>query len=263
MTDAPVPAPDRRDPAWRALRWILIAQIAVAVLLVGLDLNRLLPQMLSPSNAPGLDSPAGPGDQVRRYAPAQMPLRQPEPGTRPMLPTTDMPSRLAFEATDFDGAPVLTLTGTIAPGDAARFADFMATASTVPDRVFLNSSGGSVSDALAIGRALRDMEVETVVTGTDVCLSACPYLLAAGTERRADAGAMIGVHQHFFGENTVLPAFIAVENIQRGQGEVMRYLDEMGVDPLVMRHALVTPPNEIYLLTPEERATYRLTTGAG
>ena len=63
----------------------------------------------------------------------------------------------------------------------------------------------------------------------------------------------------FFGQSTLLPAFVAVESIQRGQGEVMAYLDEMGIDPLVMQHALITPPDEIYVLLPEELRAYRIT----
>jgi hypothetical protein len=53
---------------------------------------------------------------------------------------------------------------------------------------------------------------------------------------------------------------MAVEDIQRGQGEVMEYLSDMDIDPLIMRHALLTPPDEIYLLTPDEMQTYNLTT---
>ncbi|MAB16290.1 MAG: hypothetical protein CMN07_03825, partial [Roseobacter sp.] len=89
--------------------------------------------------------------------------------------------------------------------------------------------------------------------------SACPYLLAAGTSRTIPEDASVGVHQHFFGENTLLPTFLAVEDIQRGQGEVMEYLDQMGIDPLVMRHALATPSDEIYLLLPEELESYGFT----
>lgn len=44
----------------------------------------------------------------------------------------------------------------------------------------------------------------------------------------------------------------AVEDIQRGQGDVMVYLIGMGIDPALMRHALATPPDGIYLLLPEE-----------
>ena len=60
------------------------------------------------------------------------------------------------------------------------------------------------------------------------------------------------MHQHYFGESTILPAFAAVEDIQRGQGLLMRYPDQMGIDPLIMQHALITSPDEIYVLMPEE-----------
>jgi len=71
-----------------------------------------------------------------------------------------------------------------------------------PELVFLHSPGGSVSDALAIGRRLRDMGVETAMSDADVCLSACPYILAAGAPRQIPDGAWVGVHQHFFGHAT-------------------------------------------------------------
>ena len=253
--DAPA-GPDTR----RLIRWVLLLQVALALLMFGGDLFRVLPQIVSPSTAPGLTQPAGPGDQTRRYRPAELPLRQPSPGTRPMPAVQDMPSRLLFESTTWEGAEALTLTGAIAPGDAARLSDHL-TGRPDPQIVFLNSPGGSVSDALVIGRTLREVEATTRLTAADICLSACPYIFAAGTERQAEAEALLGVHQHFFGENTALPAFLAVEDIQRGQGEVMAYLIEMGIDPAVMQHALVTPPDEIYLLTPEERETYRFVTG--
>ena len=113
-----------------------------------------------------------------------------------------------------------------------------------------------MQDALELGRALRLAGLETAMRAGDICYSACPYLLAAGVERDIPETAPVGVHQHYFGESTLLPAFVAVEDIQRGQGEVMGYLDEMGIDPLVMTHALSTPPDQIYVLLPEELVNY-------
>lgn len=40
----------------------------------------------------------------------------------------------------------------------------------------------------------------------------------------------------------------------------MAYLDDMGVDPRLMQHALVTPPDEIYVLLPEQLLEYRMAT---
>lgn len=170
-----------------------------------------------------------------------------------------MPTRLAFEFITWEDTPALTLTGAIEAGDAERFADALAL-NDAPQVVFLNSPGGSVYDALEIGRALRDLDVTTRLTASDICLSACPYIFAAGTARIAEDDAWLGVHQHFFDENTVLPAFLAVEDIQRGQAEVVGYLDDMGVDLRIMQPAMATPPDEIYLLTPQERTDYNLTT---
>ncbi|MFQ6553197.1 hypothetical protein AAD018_012745 [Aestuariibius insulae] len=236
-------------PVQKAIRWILVLQVGVAILMFSTDLLGRLPSILSPSKAPTFDRPTAPGDQTRRYAPRRITTG---PDTSPL------PRRLVF---DREG-DVLTLTGAIEQGDAARFDEELNRVGTI-ETIRLMSPGGSVLDALDIGRRLRDERLSTEMTADGVCLSACPYILAAGTERRVHISASVGVHQHYFGESTVLPAFTAVEDIQRGQGEVMRYLDEMGVDPLVMQHALVTPPDEIYILTPNELETYGLATEIG
>lgn len=235
--------------------WVLGLQVVIALILFGSDVARVLPQMISPSAAPDLNQPWSPGDQTRRYAPDDVRLREALPGTRPLPSSQDMPTRLFFEVAEWDGDPALTMTGQIASGDAGRFAEWLES-NALPELVFLNSPGGSVADALAIGRRLRAREVTVQLTAADVCLSACPYILAGGADREIDPEAWVGVHQHYFGENVALPAFMAVEDIQRGQGEVMAYLIEMDIDPAVMQPALLTPPDEIYLLTQDELERY-------
>ncbi len=247
-----------RKPFWtaaRMLKAVLFVQFGFAAVLFGGDLIRVLPQLFNPSNAPALTDPFRPGDQTRRYDPARVPTREASPGSRPLPSNGDMPSRLLFEETTWQDQRALLLTGEIAAGDADRFAEHIATTED-PQIIFLNSPGGSVSDALAIGRQVRSIEAATAMADSDVCLSACPYILAAGMSRTIPEGAWVGVHQHFFGKNIALPAFLAVEDIQRGQGDVMGYLNDMGIDPLVMQHALITPPNEIYLLTQDELIAY-------
>ncbi|SLN44015.1 COG3904 family protein [Pseudooctadecabacter jejudonensis] len=250
------------NPVRRMIYGVLAVQLALALFLMGGDLLRVIPQIGLPSTQPRFDQPVNPGDQTRRYRPADMPLAPARDGNpaRPYTSTGDMPDRLAF---DLQGE-VLTLTGRIAPGDAARFEDFMQAEADagrdLPTAIRLNSPGGSVSDALAIGTRLREDGIDTVMNGGDICLSACPYVLSAGVTRSVDDDAQVGVHQHFFDTNTILPAFLAVEDIQRGQGRVMTYLIEMGVDPEVMQHALVTPPDEIYVLLPEQLNDYGIVT---
>ncbi len=232
-----------------AIRLILVLQLAIAGVLFGSDVLRVLPGLALAPDVPGLTLPVHPGDQTRRYDRRHVPGGPDVPGT------DDMPSRLLFEIRDGD----LHLTGTIAEGDAKRFDNWL-TGRDLPQMVQLHSTGGSISDALAIGVRLRAGKFDTRVGTGRVCLSACPYILAAGTERIAHRDAFIGVHQHYFGENTALPAFLAVEDIQRGQGAVMAYLDGMGIDLRLMQHALTTPPGEIYILIPDELTKYKLAT---
>lgn len=242
------------------IRAVLWSQIAVGLFLVLADIGPALPSLLSPSRAPAMDMPVRPGDQTRRYDPAAWP-DGPSAPTRPYDMPANLPSRLIFDVADIGGAPVLTMIGAIRAGDAKRFSDWLGEqGDDLPVRVTLNSPGGSVSDALAIGKRLRADKRETQVLAGDICMSACPYVLAAGVARRVDHEAAVGVHQHYHGENTLLPAFVAVEQIQAGQGRVLEYLDEMGIDPMLMRHSLATPPKEIYVLLPEELETYRLAT---
>jgi hypothetical protein len=92
------------------------------------------------------------------------------------------------------------------------------------------------------------------------CLSSCPYILAAGVERRVSRDAAVGLHQHYYDAPGYMPVFLAVEGIQHGQGQTLEYLVEMGIDAGLMIYSLNTPPEEIYLLVEDELLGTRLAT---
>jgi hypothetical protein len=170
----------------------------------------------------------------------------------------DMPRRLTTAAVTEGEAVGITLRGAIEPGDGARIvAELRA---TPPAFVVMDSPGGSVSDALMIGRVLRDLGADTRVADGAVCLSACPYMFVGGTVRAVADGGRLGVHQHSFGEATMLPTFLAAEDIQRGQAEVLEHLVTMGVDLRIMGPALATPADEIYILTQAELTDWAVVT---
>ncbi|SEK36859.1 COG3904 family protein [Pacificibacter marinus] len=123
------------------------------------------------------------------------------------------------------------MTGAISAGDAERFETFLNAEGTDFGTVRLNSPGGSVSGALLISQRLRQENLDTVLGAGNICLSASPYIFASGVARTVDIDAQVGVHEHFFDVNAVMPAFLAVEDIHRGQGAVMAYLNEMAIDP--------------------------------
>lgn len=235
----------------QTVRWLLSAQVVLALLLVLADLAPSLPGLVSPSRQPEMDLPTRPGDQTRRYRPRNP--ANPGPGVSP-----DMPRRLLAETVEIDGTPGLRLRGAIAPGDGARVIETLRT--DQPVIVTLNSPGGSVMDALEIGRVIREIGAATRLEGAAVCFSACPYMFVGGTTRAASEAARLGVHQHSFGESTLLPAFLAVEDIQQGQAEVLTHLDAMGIDLRLMGPALATPADEIYILTAEELVDWNLVT---
>ncbi|MGR3369134.1 MAG: hypothetical protein ACU0CC_01780 [Sagittula sp.] len=235
-------------PVARTLAAVLIFQVGIGTLLVLGDI-RSAPFSLpfSSPQAPRLSEPVRPGDQRRTYDPARD-----RPTVQPSRDAGELPDRLTLTYED----ATWRLEGTIEDGDAQRLMPQITEADPKIETLVLQSPGGSVRDALDLGRHLRAAGIATSVLSGEICYSACPYLFAGGATRTAEPSASIGVHQHYFGESTILPAFVAVEDIQRGQAEVMTYLDDMGLDVRVMSHALATPADEIYILLPEELERY-------
>ena len=86
-------------------------------------------------------------------------------------------------------------TGTITPGISEAFAAEVAKRGDYIKTVVLNSPGGSVTDALAMGRLIREKNFATEVEAGKYCASSCPLVFAGGVERRAGDKAAIGVHQ--------------------------------------------------------------------
>lgn len=241
------------------IKGIFALQLMIGVGLIAGDMSAGLPTWSSKPRAPELDQPVRPGDQTRRFEPRDLP----DVPNRPFPPTPDMPTRLMLTDVELDSRDMVRMVGTIAPGDGERLASLLADrfgAEDAPEALLLHSPGGSVGDALMLGRALRDRGIATEIAPGDLCLSACPYIFAGGATRTVQEGGSLGVHQHYFGENIVQPAFLAVEDIQRGQGQVMAYLAEMGLDPLLMQHALMTVPESIYIFVAEELDRYGIVT---
>ena len=164
-----------------------------------------------------------------------------------------MPDRLMFEVIKLKGfGPTILVYGGIEDGDFARFKNFYNTLDEPPKNITFNSPGGSVYEALDLGRFIRSKDMKSVMLPGNYCFSACPYMFAAGRKRVAFQDSALGMHQHYYDESIILPTFLAVENIQIGQGQTMLYLIEMDISPGVMLYSLNTPPDEIYVLVKEE-----------
>lgn len=160
---------------------------------------------------------------------------------------------------------VLQLTGTIDVGAFDRFLAEVEARGEYVKTVALDSPGGSVEDAIAIGALIRERGYSTSVSAGALCASSCPLVLAAGVERFANTQSAIGVHQIYAAADAanlsaVADATLAMFEAQRTTALIARHLAEMGVDAELWLHALETPPQNLYYLTPEEMTGLKLIT---
>jgi hypothetical protein len=160
----------------------------------------------------------------------------------------------------------LTLTGSIDVGSAIRFSAEIEARGEYVQTVVLDSPGGSVMDALAIGSLIHDKGLATRVAAGSLCASSCPIIFASGATRIASAEAAIGVHQIYAAaltgdpQNALRVAGTAMSGAQTTTGDIISHLTKTGVDPALWLHALETPPERLYYFTPEEMTQFKLVT---
>ena len=155
---------------------------------------------------------------------------------------------------------VMKAEGSIDVGAADRFAREIEARGEYVKAVLLNSPGGSVEDALAMSTLIRQKKLDTKVATKALCASSCPLVFAGGVGRVAEPDAVVGVHQVFSAGQERPSPEQAMSGAQRMTARIARHLDEMGIGNGLWIHALETPPDRIYYLTPKEMAEYRLTT---
>src|SRR5215203_2470098 len=129
----------------------------------------------------------------------------------------------------------LNAVGTIGPGTAKIFAQEIAKRGSYVKTVVLHSPGGSVADALEMGRLIRQKQFATEVESGRYCASSCPLVFAGGLERRAGERAAIGVHQvtALVANGSALSAIEGMDSVQRMSAECQKYLLDMAIDPMV------------------------------
>lgn len=163
---------------------------------------------------------------------------------------------------DLQPGGILKAEGAIDLGTADRFAEEIAARGEYVQAVSLNSPGGSVEDALAMSKLIREKGLNTQVETRALCASSCPLIFAGGVARDAAENAILGVHQVFNAGQTRPTPEQAMSEAQRTTARIARHLDEMGIADGVWIHALETPPDRLYYLTPKEMAEFKLTTAA-
>jgi hypothetical protein len=168
--------------------------------------------------------------------------------------------RMSF---DLVGDGRLLAVGAIEPGTAVRFAAEIEKRGSYVKAIVLQSPGGSVADALAMGRLIRSRGYATEVESGRVCASSCPLVFAGGVERRAGEKSAIGVHQVFAADSGRSATASPMGDGQRVSAQCQKYLRDMGVDVQVWLHAMETPKERLYYFKPDELIALKLATRHG
>lgn len=164
-------------------------------------------------------------------------------------------TRLRFD----DGTYAVTAVGEITENDAARLGAITSTPGFT-EMIVLDSNGGLVREALAIGDIIRKRGWDVYIPAGASCLSACIYAMAGGVERDVGEGSVVGVHQ-FYGGLDASSAPSAVQGqTQRMAARILSHLNRMGVKPAVLSIAMETPPEQIYAFSWRELAYYGVVT---
>jgi hypothetical protein len=179
----------------------------------------------------------------------------------------------------------ISATGVITDESARTFEAFARGSDLRGHRLVLDSEGGSVLAALALGRTIRKYDMTTTVGRTTTqpadrgkgaaratlsynasCESMCAFLLLAGTRRHVPKEARVLVHQIWLGAKSKRAretGYTAEELqlVQRDIGRLVRYTAEMGGSMELIETALRVPPWEpMHRLTADELRRMRVTT---
>ena len=121
------------------------------------------------------------------------------------------------------------------------------------DTVSLDSPGGYVIPALDMARVVNAKGLKTTVPGGDGCHSSCSLIFLAGKERVADG--QLGVHQISGVDDPSLTQTVI--------SEIYEELVRFNTPSYLVSRMLRTPPDEIYIFSPEELERNSINVRAG
>ena len=168
--------------------------------------------------------------------------------------------------------------GVITSDTPGKFEEFAKDRKLKGAMVVLDSSGGSVLDAIALGRRWRGLGLRTTVglvissdERRDVlpdayCESMCAFLLLSGSTRTVPDGARVRVHQIWMGDRAddAKAATYSADDlmiVERDIGRLAKYTFDMGGTGDLLSLALSVPPWEpLHQLTADELRLTNLVT---
>lgn len=175
------------------------------------------------------------------------------------------PMKFGWVACDPDCGGWISAVGIVTTDTPKDFEDFARDRNLTGATVVLDSSGGSVNDAITLGRRWRKLGLATTVgisvpaasplgnrpriDGKAYCESMCVFLLLSGQARYVPEGARVRVHQIWMGdraEDARGASYTAQDMsiVERDIGRLAKFTFEMGGTGDLLSLALSVPPWE-------------------
>jgi len=185
-----------------------------------------------------------------------------------MLLTRVHAAEIAANHDDCFGSPCAHLNGEIKAGDLTKLKSVFY--SPMRRRVFnvlnqevfelsLNSRGGSLEEAMEIGRWVRKNNISTIMPMNSECFSACVYILAAGVTKQVYYEAWrnkVGIHRPYL---TRMPNEGVQVAIRKALADSRMYFAEMNIPEQLADAMFSIPPEKVEILTDDRLSFYRLT----
>lgn len=141
------------------------------------------------------------------------------------------------------GGKIGIMEGKVEGGDNLHLRKFLAAHKQV-DTLVLSSLGGDVSEGGWMADTIRSAHLKTVIY--DYCASSCFTLFAAGTDRVALDGAMLGVHSAATEDGDTN------DKTEKATDRIIKDLIKYGVPSTIIDVLKATKQPEIHWLTSDE-----------
>jgi len=147
-------------------------------------------------------------------------------------------------------------TGPIESNTSGELEAFVKTNGIKSAVVLFNSPGGSLADALELGKTIRALGFSTGIASfrdgkmiqEGICASACAYAFAGGVYRYYGGGnTHLGLHQFYSQENV-----ISNKTSQEVSGILVAFLQAMGVDARAFSISSLAGPDAMVWLSAED-----------
>lgn len=172
--------------------------------------------------------------------------------------------RADIQGKELNGQVVIYFTGVIAPGDAKSIADLHNLVSVdIKNRgknteskepiLNINSKGGNVTEAMKIGRWIRQVQGQVAVGFDSECFSSCIYVLAGGMRRWALGE--IGIHRPFLISSTTKDYGAVMRSVLE---QSRKYFFEMNIPEKLADDMFAVEPEYNKILSQQMLTQYRL-----